>query len=204
MCFIVLTCVAITLLQVRYTSISCSLAKDSAPCKADCAIYKQGFLQEQRRRRHRLYYTAFTATHGAAAPTCRRPRPQPTRLCQRWSARAGLGCVSTVAPMSGHDGGDAHHQLARSLEAYPPCGVTRTSTRLLCALGAHPALRHRRCSFALGRWRRLRERPQGPAPPSAHPAAAVRHRPRPAPCLQMPSRAPPVVVLPTTWSKGDS
>ena len=44
---IILTCAAITLLQqVTNTSISCSLAKDSAPRKADCSTYEHIFLQE--------------------------------------------------------------------------------------------------------------------------------------------------------------
>ena len=106
----------------------------------------------------------------------------------RGSARAGLGRYPTVAPLSGRDGGGAHHQLARSL------GITHRARCYPNAHGhfvplGHIALRRRRCSFSLGRQRRLREMPRRPVLPLAQATAAVRHRPRPVPWLQTPSRA---------------
>lgn len=106
----------------------------------------------------------------------------------RWSARAGLGRVPTVAPLSGRDGGGAHHQLARSLGLSHRAVSPERPHGHFVPLG-HIALRRRRCSFALGRRRRLREMPRRQVLPLAQATAAVRHRPRPVPWLQTPSRA---------------
>ena len=105
----------------------------------------------------------------------------------RGSARAGLGRYPTVAPLSGRDGGGAHHQLARSLGLTHRAVSPERPHGHFVPLGTSPY----DADAAHSHWGGGGDcvNPRRLVLPLAQATAAVRHRPRPVPWLQTPSRA---------------